>query len=103
MIQFVGQAFVVVSALLAIAGLVVYQALSRWWESPYGRHFFSFQAVLAACLSLWASRLFFPDGDWFQVARLVAFAGVPVVLAWRIVVIIRAWREERSIRMEERQ
>lgn len=101
MIEFAGKALVVVSAVLAIAGLVVYQVLSRWWESSYGRHVFSFQAVIAVCLSLWAARLFFPEGDWFQVPRLVAFSGVPVVLAWRIVIIIRAWREERALREKE--
>lgn len=99
--QMIGSALIVVSALLAIACVVVHQVLARWWESPYGRHVFAFEAVLAICLTLWAARLFAPDGNWFFIPRLIAFAGVPVVLAWRLAIIVRAWREERHRRLEE--
>ncbi|MEV0830909.1 MULTISPECIES: hypothetical protein [Streptosporangiaceae] len=96
-----GSALVVASALLAVACVVAQALLARWWQTPSGRHVFVFQGVLAACLSLWAARLFFPDGDWWQFARLVAFAGVPVVLAWRLQIIIRTWRSKRHERAKE--
>jgi hypothetical protein len=99
-IQHVGTALIVVSALLSVACVVAHQVLARWWETPVGRHVFAFEAVLAACLGLWALRLALPEGDWFEVPRLVAFAGVPLVLGWRLLIILRVWGEERRRRME---
>lgn len=100
MIQTIGSVFIVTSALLAVGCVVAHQLLARWWETPYGRHVFAFEFVVATCLGLWALRLVIPEGEWFQVARLVAFACVPVVLAWRLIIILRVWREERRKRME---
>jgi len=95
-----GSVLVVVSALLAVACVVAQAVLARWWQTSSGRHVFAFQSVLAACLGLWAARLAIPDGDWFEVARIVAFAGVPVVLAWRLQIIIRTWRSRQRERKE---
>jgi uncharacterized membrane protein len=91
----VGSVLVLVSALLAIACVAAQALLARWWETPGGRHVMAFQAVLAACLSLWALRLAVPDGEWFVALRLVAFALVPVVLGWRLAIILRTWRAKR--------
>jgi len=101
LVHLAGSALVVVSALLAIACVVSQALLARWWETSGGRHVFAFQAVLAACLSLWAVRLLFPAGDWFQVPRLVAFALVPLVLAWRLRIIVQTWRKARRQRKED--
>lgn len=97
----IGSALVVVSALLAVACVAAQALLARWWETPGGRHVMAFQGVLAVCLSLWALRLAIPDGDWFQGARLVAFAGVPVVLGWRLLIILRTWWGKHRKRARE--
>jgi hypothetical protein len=99
-VQVAGSVLVVVTALIAIACVVAQALLARWWETPGGRHVFAFQSVLAACLSLWAIRLLFPGGDWFLIPRLVAFALVPLVLAWRLRIIIQTWRRARRLRQE---
>jgi hypothetical protein len=91
----VGSVLVLVSALLAVACVAAQALLARWWETPGGRHVMAFQAVLAACLSLWALRLAVPDGEWFVALRLVSFACVPGVLLWRLLIIIRTWRAKR--------
>ncbi|MFI7448060.1 hypothetical protein ACIBQX_11230 [Nonomuraea sp. NPDC049714] len=91
----VGTVLVLVSALLAVACVAAQALLARWWETPSGRHVMAFQLVLAVCLSLWALRLAVPDGRWFVALRLIAFSGVPVVLAWRLTIIIRTWRAKR--------
>jgi hypothetical protein len=96
-----GTVLVLVSALLAIACVVAQALLARWWETPGGRHVMAFQGVLAACLSLWALRLAVPDGEWFVALRLVSFALVPVVLAWRLTIIIRTWRARRREHAKE--
>jgi len=101
LVHLIGSLLVVVTALLAIACVAAQALLARWWSTPAGRHVFAFQAVLALCLGLWAARLFAPDGEWFQVARLVAFALVPWVLAWRLLIIVQTWRKRRRQRVEE--
>lgn len=98
MFQQIGTALIVVSALLAFACVTMHSLLARWWRTPAGRHAFSFEAVLALCLCLWASRLVVPEGDWFLLLRLAAFALVPVILAWRLVIIIQTWRRTRRNR-----
>lgn len=100
-LRVIGSALIVVSALLAVACLAAQALLARWWRTPGGRHFFWFHLVLALCLGLWTSRLVFPDGAWFQVLRLVAFSGIPIVLAWRLQIIIQTWRDMRRKRVKE--
>jgi hypothetical protein len=61
----------------------------------------SFMAAIASVLSLAGARLLAvdvfhtPDPPWFFWARVVVFATVPAVLAWRLVMILLAWREKR--------
>ncbi|GAA0853538.1 hypothetical protein GCM10009525_83440 [Streptosporangium amethystogenes subsp. fukuiense] len=98
----IGTGLVLVSAALAVACVAAQMLLARWWETPAGRHVMAFQGVLAVCLSLWALRLAIPDGEWFVVLRLVAFSGVPVVLAWRLAIILRTWRTKHRERKEQR-
>lgn len=100
-IRLAGSLLIGVTTVLAVACVVVHQLLARWWKTGSGRHVFTFEAVLALSLSLWSLRLIVPEGDWFQVVRLVAFAGMPFVLAWRIRIIVQTWRKERRRRVEE--
>ncbi|AQZ67647.1 unnamed protein product [[Actinomadura] parvosata subsp. kistnae] len=90
-----GNVLLILTALLADACVVAQALLARWWQTPAGRHVMAFQAVLAAMASLWALRVWLPDETWLLTARFVAFAGLPVVLAWRLAIIIRTWRAKR--------
>lgn len=92
----VGSVLVVASAVLALACVAAQAILARWWKTSFGRHVFAFQAVLAVCLTLWTLRLVMPDAEWFVALRLSAFACVPVVLAWRLIIIVRTWHRQRS-------
>jgi hypothetical protein len=91
----VGSAFLFVTTLLAWACVLAQALLARWWETSAGRHVMSFQGVLAVLLGLWTLRVWFPDAGWLLVARLAAFALLPVVLAWRLAIILRTWRDKR--------
>lgn len=93
-----GTVLIVVSAVLAVAAVVLHQLLADWRKTEAGRHAFTFEAALALSLSLWVLRLAVPEGDWFLLVRLVAFALVPVVLAWRIRIIVLIWRRNRRER-----
>ncbi len=100
MLHMAGTVLILASAALATACVIAQGVLARWWVTAAGRHTFVFQGVFALCLDLWALRLIVPEGDWFVFARLVAFSGVPVVLAWRLLVIVRTWRGSRRKRAE---
>lgn len=97
----IGSVLVVASALLADACVLAQAMLARWWETPQGRHVFAFQFALGLCLSLWAARLVVPEGDWFLAARMASFGLIPIVLAWRLMVILRTWRTMRRNRSRE--
>jgi hypothetical protein len=103
LVQHLGTVLILTSALLATACVVVHTVLARWWRTNAGRHTWAFEAVIALCLDLWALRLIVPEGDWFLGARLVAFMGVPVVLGWRLDIIIRTWQRERRKRSENKE
>jgi len=96
----IGTVLVLVSAVLAVTCVAAQMLLARWWETPAGRHVMAFQTVLAVCLALWSLRLVVPDGEWFVVLRLIAFSGVPIVLAWRLAIILRTWQAKHRARKE---
>lgn len=91
----VGSVFLIVTALIAVACVVAQALLARWWETSAGRHVMAFQGVLAAVLTLGALRAWLPDAQWLIVLRFAAFAGVPIVLGWRLAIILRTWRRRR--------
>ncbi|MFF0867614.1 hypothetical protein ACFYUV_38035 [Nonomuraea sp. NPDC003560] len=90
----------VVTAVLALACVAAHALLARWWRTGAGRHVFAFQAVVAALTTVVALRTWFPDSDVIRTARSIAFLGLPVVLGWRLAIIIRTWRRERRARKE---
>lgn len=90
MIQMLGTILVVTSAVLAWAVCALYHLSARWWESEAGRHVMTFTAVLAVVLTLWSVGALTPTkGPWWEIARLVAFTGVPVSLGWRLWMVFR--------------
>lgn len=95
MLVLVGNGLIVLSAVLAAASLAL-QLRVPWWESPMGRHLVAYMAVTAVILSLAAARVLWGDSPGWQVARLVAFSALPVVLGWRLVLQVRAQRRPRG-------
>jgi peptidoglycan/LPS O-acetylase OafA/YrhL len=99
----VGDLEVFVAAVLALLCVVAYQLATGggWRDSGDGWHVMSFMAALAAALALAGARLIavdvfhVPDPPWFFNVRIVVFLAVPGVLAWRLVMILIAWREKR--------
>lgn len=99
-LRVVGSVLIAISAVLAVAAVVLHQLLADWRKTEAGRHAFTFEVALALSLTLWVLRLAVPAGDWFLLVRLAAFALVPVVLAWRIRIIVQIWRSNRRKRGE---
>lgn len=99
----IGSVLLVVTALLALACVVSQALLARWWETAGGRHVMAFQGVLAAVLSLWALRVWLPDNGPIIAARSIAFVGLPIVIGWRLLIILKTWREKRREHTKEAQ
>jgi hypothetical protein len=91
LIQTIGIALVIASAVLAWVFVIAYHLSARWWESEAGRHVMTLTAVIAVVTSLWSvGALLAPTrGDWWDVVRLVAFTGVPICLGWRLWMLYR--------------
>ncbi|MCK2214304.1 hypothetical protein MF672_010945 [Actinomadura sp. ATCC 31491] len=106
LVQIAGSVLICVCAAMAIASAVVYGLWARWWTSVAGRHLFSFTSVLAGGLTLWSVRLIgsptfttAEPGAWPYI-RLAAFTPFAWVIAWRLVLIIRAQYAERARRRD---
>jgi hypothetical protein len=91
-IRVVGNVLLAASGLFATAFVVLYSVTARWWRSPMGRNVMSLMFVIGAVLDLSVIRIFVPgsvDLLWFNILRLVVFAFVPVVLGWRLWLLIK--------------
>lgn len=92
-LSLVGSILLALAAVIATASVVVH-AQVRWWASQMGRHLMAYMAVIAAVLDLGLIRFLFSGTGvfWFEVLRLVVFAGVPVVLGQRLYLQLKARR-----------
>ena len=110
MIQLLGSALIVIAVVLLSACTVVYGTQFRWWRDPTGRHLFAFMAVFALAICLWSGRLVAvglsygagEPGPW-PLIRLGVFVLIDWVLAWRLLIIIRALPAERRRRKTKRE
>lgn len=90
----VGSDLVVLSAVLAVAGPILYAVLPgtrrTWWRDSMGQHLMSYMAVIGLTMALSAVAILLHvdrRDDWFAWVRLGAFSLVPIVLAWRDIII----------------
>ncbi|MCC5574463.1 hypothetical protein IMZ11_02255 [Microtetraspora sp. AC03309] len=103
MIQVIGSVLVVVTAVLADACALLYGLGFRWWTHRTGWHLLSFMTAIGIVATLGTVRLLTGEPSWYEVARLVAFSLVPMVVGWRLVILIRALPGERRRRSEGRE
>lgn len=86
----IGNVLLIVSALLATAFIVLYHWSAVWWKNADGRHVMAFMAALAAVLDLGVVRIVIGTQEWFEWLRLGVFVGIPLVLAQRLLILVRA-------------
>lgn len=96
--QTVGNVLAVVTAVPATLSVLVY-ARVPWWRSATGRHLMAFMVALACTFNLAALRILW-EPSWFQAVRVGVFVLVPVVLWWRLWMLVReqvvTWRDKRA-------
>ncbi len=96
MIRLVGNILLVVSAVEAVAFVVLYWRWADWWQSETGRHLMAFEGALALVLTLTVVRVLAGDSGPFRLARLVVFALVPVLFGQRLWLLHKAQRRRKG-------
>lgn len=108
MIQIIGNALAIVTALIAWLFVLAYHLSSPWWASEAGRNIMALVGVIAAVLTLAVVRIAGVDSAWFQALRTGVFAATPIVLGhrlwmlWRVQFRGRTWAEIRGHRKPRR-
>jgi len=83
---------VVISAIVATSFVVAYHFTSRWWRTEVGRNLQAYMFISAGLLDLGVVRAVTnssPDAGWFIYLRLVFFSAVPIVIGWRLWILIK--------------
>lgn len=96
-----GNVLVLITTVLGWTFCVLYHFLAPWWRTTMGRNVMTYGLVVAAVLSLSSARIIAGAGletTWFQVLRLIVFAGVPMAISWRIAILLRLQREQKRRR-----
>lgn len=98
--QIVGNILLWLSAVPAVAAIVVYAFTNRpargrvgWWQSSWGRHLFTYMATVGLVLGLAVLRSFIGDSELFRDVRVASFASVTVALWWRFALVVQAARQ----------
>ena len=97
----IGNIVLIAAAVEAVTFIALYQRLSRgaWRRDPIGRQLMAFGSVDAAVFGLAAIRIVGGaslDTGWFAWLRLATLVGIPWVLGWRILILVKINREGRS-------
>lgn len=91
----VATALLVLAFLQAVAFVVRY-LITDWFRTSMGWHAMSFMAACALVLSLGLVREFAPDWIDLETARVVSFALINLVFAWRLWLLFDGQRRARA-------
>jgi len=100
----VGNALIIISAAAIWTFVISYQFLAPWWRSSLGRLVMVSKFEFALVLTLMSARVIFGatlETTWYEVLRLIVFAGVPVVFVLQVVALYRFQLGEYRRRLNE--
>ena len=82
--------------------VLAYSFLARWWRTEFGRHLFIFMLVIALIMNDSTIRFIFGNYPGRLYVSAVLFAGLGLVIAWRVFILFHVqWRERRHARWPE--
>jgi len=96
-VRLAGNVLIILSAVITSASVAMHTRVP-WWRSEMGRHLMAYMAVMAAVLDLSTIKILFGDTAGFALLRLIVFIGVPLVMAWRLWLQIKAQRRPDHLR-----
>jgi hypothetical protein len=104
LIRAIGTVLVWVSTVEAVGFVVLYHMVAPWWRTSVGRSVMGLLSVIAVILLLSGIRMAL-GGDTLVFAwiRLVVFAGLPVVIAQRTLLLIRLQLHTRRAEQEDNE
>lgn len=76
--------------------VILYTRWYPWYRSEAGTHLWVFVACLGLLDTLFAVSVFWPHLPWLKVALLAAFVPEPIVVWWRVNLLIRTRRKARA-------
>lgn len=89
-IMMISKVEVVSTAVVSALFCVAYHFLSRWWKSEFGRTLMVYQLGMTGVLGLSTLQLLIGPHMWITYVGLLVFAVVPIGLAGRLWVLIKA-------------
>jgi len=93
----IGNVELVATFVLALAFVVTYAITVRWWVGRAGRNVMALMAVIVAVVGLSIVRIFWTNSAsctctsapaWFIWLRVSVFALVPIVIGWRLYLLV---------------
>lgn len=91
-VHLVGNILLWMAVVPAVGSVIVFSRVT-WWRSTWGMHVMAYMVAVMIPLVLGCVRLVFGDSEWFQALRTGSFGLVVIVLWWRFVITIQAFRE----------
>ena len=92
-----GNGLIMLAAVIGTVSVILHLRVP-WWRSEMGVHLLCYMAVMAAVLDLSTIKILFGDTAGFALLRLIVFIGVPLVMAWRLWLQIKAQRRPDHLR-----
>lgn len=91
-IQYAQATIIVITFVASLAFVALYSAVARWWLSPWGRNIVALDSALALTLLPSVIHHTFGvntvDSPFFAWFTLGSFALVPVVIVWRMAILL---------------
>lgn len=96
----IGNVLLAYCAVVGTASVVAHLRVP-WRATQIGRHLMAYMGVIALVFVLGVVRLVIGDSLPFAILRTIVFVGVPIVMTQRLVLQIRAQRDDRRTRRED--
>jgi hypothetical protein len=90
MIMMISKVEIISTAVVSALFCVIYHFTSRWWKSEFGRTLMAYQLGMTGVLGLSVLQLVIGPRMWITYVGLLVFAMVPLALAGRLWVLIKA-------------
>lgn len=83
-----GNVALIATFLMSLAFVVTY-AFAPWWLHQSGRNVMALMMAITLITGLSCLRLLYSDREWFIILRVAVLGTVPIIIAWRLWMLVR--------------